>query len=271
MFIDRLIDLIERTINFSFSKRAARRVSLLLRLLVVFAFTFVIVRLAPTMADELTPNPENEVSAPVAPEPAPSESSSASPEPEVTPTPVAIPSEEPVAPVPTATPSPSTSASPPTPSVLANQNMRLRVPASLLVDPRARTASVSELFVAGPQNLLVCISSGSTLSDVYLKNMVDSDFGTQTLVAGDRSANVRVTGNAEQVLAILNSAQGIRVTAPLSTIANQSVYFRFVATSAPTLDAALCAKGSPANTRTLTFRELGLQIEMKKGDVILKQ
>jgi len=239
--------------------------------LVVFAFTFVIVRLAPTMADELTPNPENEVSAPVAPEPAPSESSSASPEPEVTPTPVAIPSEEPVAPVPTATPSPSTSASPPTPSVLANQNMRLRVPASLLVDPRARTASVSELFVAGPQNLLVCISSGSTLSDVYLKNMVDSDFGTQTLVAGDRSANVRVTGNAEQVLAILNSAQGIRVTAPLSTIANQSVYFRFVATSAPTLDAALCAKGSPANTRTLTFRELGLQIEMKKGDVILKQ
>jgi len=271
MFIDRLIDLIERTINFSFSKRAARRVSLLLRLLVVFAFTFVIVRLAPTMADELTPNPENEVSAPVAPEPAPSESSSASPEPEVTPTPVAIPSEEPVAPVPTATPSPSTSASPPPPSVLANQNMRLRVPASLLVDPRARTASVSELFVAGPQNLLVCISSGSTLSDVYLKNMVDSDFGTQTLVAGDRSANVRVTGNVEQVLAILNSAQGIRVTAPLSTIANQSVYFRFVATSAPTLDAALCAKGSPANTRTLTFRELGLQIEMKKGDVILKQ
>jgi len=271
MFIDRLIDLIERTINFSFSKRTAHRVSLVLRLLVVFAFTFVIVRLAPTMADELTPNPENEVSAPVAPEPAPSESASASPEPEVTPTPVAIPSEEPIAPVPTAAPSPSTSASPPPPSALVNQNMQLRVPASLLVDPRARTASVSELFVAGPQNLLVCISSGSTLSDVYLKNLVDSDFGTQTLVAGDRTGNVRVTGNAEQVLAILNSAQGIRVTAPFSTIANQSVYLRFVAVSAPTLDAALCAKGSPSNTRTLTFRELGLQIEMKKGDVILKQ
>jgi len=271
MFIDRLIDLIERTINFSFSKRAAHRVSLVLRLLIVFAFTFVIVRLAPTMADELTPSPENEVSAPVAPEPAPSESASASPEPEVTPTPVAIPSEEPIAPVPTAAPSPSTSASPPPPSALANQNMQLRVPASLLVDPRARTASVSELFVAGPQNLLVCISSGSTLSDVYLKNMVDSDFGSQTLVAGDRSANVRVTGNAEQVLTILNSAQGIRVTAPVSTLANQRVYFRFVATSAPTLDASLCAKAWPANTRTLTFRELGLQIEMKKGDVILKR
>jgi hypothetical protein len=149
--------------------------------------------------------------------------------------------------------------------------MQLRVPASLLVDPRARTASVSELFVAGPQNLLVCISSGSTLSDVYLKNMVDSDFGSQTLVAGDRTGNVRVTGNVEQVLAIVNGAQGIRVTAPFSNIANQRVYFRFVATSAPTLDATLCAKAWPSNTRTLTFRELGLQIEMKKGDVILKR
>lgn len=242
-------------------------------MLVIFAFTFVIVRLAPTMADELTPSPENEVSAPVTPEPAPSESVSTSPEPEASPTPVPVPvpSEEPIAPVPTATPSPSTSATPPPPTALANQNMQLRVPSSLLVDPRARTASVSELFVSGPQNILACISSGSTLSDVYLKNMVDSDFGSQTLVAGDRSGNVRVTGNAEQVLAILNSAQGIRVTAPMSTIANQSVYFRFVATTAPTLDAALCAKAWPSNTRTLTFRELGLQIEMKKGDVILKR
>ena len=271
MFIDRLIDLIERTINFNFSKRATRSVSLVLRLLLVFAFTFVIFRLAPTMADELTPSPDIEASAPASPEPTPSESVLISPEPEATPTTASVPNQEPIAPVPAATPSPSTSASPPPPSALANQNMQLRVPSSLLVDPRARTASVSELFVSGPQNILACISSGSTLSDVYLKNMVDSDFGGQALVAGDRTGNVRVTGNAEQVLAILNSAQGIRVTAPFSTIANQSVYFRFVATSAPTLDAALCAKAWPSNTRTLTFRELGLQIEMKKGDVILKR
>jgi hypothetical protein len=54
-------------------------------------------------------------------------------------------------------------------------------------------------------------------------------------------------------------------------MANHSVNFRFVATSAPTLDSKLCSKASPANSRTLIFRQLGLALEMKKGDVILKR
>jgi len=269
MFMERLIDLIERTTNLNLSKRAIRRISLLIRLATIFLFTFVIFRLAPTMADELTPSPDNEVIATASAEPTASDSPSALAEPQPSSTPIGVPSEEPIAPVPTAASSPS--AWPSAPTALANQSMQLRIPTSLLVDPRARTASVSELYVAGPQNLLVCITSGSTLSDVYLKNVVDSDFGDQTLVTGDRTSSLRVSGNADQVLAILNSAQGIRVTAPFSTIANQSVHFRFVATSALTLDSKLCAKAAPANTRTLTFRELGLQIEMKKGDVVLKR
>ena len=273
MFVERLIDLIERTINFSFSKRAIRRISLLIRLLLIFAFTFVIFRLAPTMADELTPSPDTEVVATETPAASEQPSVPASPEPQDAPSasPAPVPTEEPIAPVPASSPSPSTSATPPPPTALVNQNMQLRVPTSLLVDPRARSASVSELYVAGPQNLLVCINSGSALSDVYLKNIADADFGGQALVAGDRTFNVRVTGNTSQVLAILNSAQGVRVSSAVGTIASRTVSFRFVATTAPTLDAALCAKASPANTRTLTFRELGLQIEMKKGDVILKR
>lgn len=269
--MERLIDLTERTINFSFSKRAIRRISLLIRLMFIFAFTFVIFRLAPTMADELTPSPDNEVVATTTPQASAEPTSSTSPEPEVTATPVAVPTEEPIAPVPTASPTPSSSATPPPPTALLNQNMQLRIPTSLLVDPRAHNARVSEIFVDGPENLLVCITSGSTLSDVYLKNFSDSEFGGQTLVTGDRTASLRVTGSIEQVLTILNSAQGIRVTSPFGTMVNQSVNFRFVATSAPTLDQKLCAKAWPANTRSLAFRELGLEIEMKKGDVILKK
>jgi hypothetical protein len=271
MFEERLIDLIERTINFSFSKRAIRRISLFIRLVFIFAFTFVIFRLAPTMADELTPTPDNEVVAIATPQASAEPTISASPEPEATSTPVAVPTEEPIAPVPTASPSPSSSATPPPPTALLNQNMQLRIPTSLLVDPRARNASVSEIFVAGPENLLVCITSGSTLSDVYMKNFSDSEFGSQTLVTGDRTSSLRVTGNTEQVLAILNSAQGMRVTSPFGTMVNQNVNFRFVATSAPTLDQKLCAKAWPTNTRSVSFRELGLQIEMKKGDVVLKK
>jgi cytoskeletal protein RodZ len=241
--------------------------------MLIFAFTFVIFQLAPTLANELTPSPNNEVMTPPTSESSTQPSASPEPQGTSTPTPVPVPTEESTAPVPTSspTPSPSTSASPPPITALANQSMQLRVPTSLLVDPRARTASISELFVSGPQNLLVCITSGSLVSDVYLKNFSDSDFGAQTLVAGDRTSNLKVTGSADQVLAILNSAQGVRVSSPTATIATHNLNFRFVATSAPTLDAKLCEKGSPANSRTLSFRELGLEIEMKKGDVILKR
>jgi hypothetical protein len=275
MFVDRLIDLIERTVNFTFSKRAIRRISLVIRLAFIFAFTFVIFRLAPTMADELTPTPDTEIVATSTPtpEPEPSESAPTPPEPMPTSstTPVPVPTEEPIAPVPSASPTPSASTTPPPPTALVNQNMQLRVPTSLLVDPRARSASLSELYVAGPQNLLVCIAGGSAISDVYLKNFVDSDFGGKTLVAGDRTSNVRVTGSVDQVLTLLNSAQGVRVSSLFGTMLSQSISFRFVATSVPTLDPALCAKAWPTNTRTLTFRKLGLQIEMKKGDIILKR
>lgn len=273
MLVERLIDLIERKVNFSFSQRATRLLSQVIRLLLVLSFTFVVFRLAPTMADELAPSPDIEVIATATPEASAQPSVSASPEPQVTPsaTPVPVPTEEPIAPVPSNSPSPSASATPPPVIALANQSMQLRVPTSLLVDPRARTARISELFVSGPQNLLVCITSGSLVSDVYLKNFSDSNFGAQTLVAGDRTSNLMVTGSADQVLAILNGAQGVRVSSPAATIATHNLNFRFVATSAPTLDAKLCDKGSPANFRTLTFRELGLGIEMKKGDVTLKR
>jgi hypothetical protein len=275
MLVERLIDLIERSINFSFSQRATRALSRAIRLLLGLSFTFVVFRLAPTMADELTPAPDNEVIATATPEVSAPPSASASPEPQVTPSataiPVPVPTDEPISPIPSTSPSPSASATPPPVTALANQSMQLRVPTSLLVDPRARTASISELFISGPQNLLVCITSGSLVSDVYLKNFSDSDFGAQTLVTGDRTSNLKVTGSADQVLAILNGAQGVRVSSPSATIATHNLNFRFVATSAPTLDAKLCEKGSPANSRTLTFRELGLGIEMKKGDVILKR
>jgi len=273
MFAERLIDLIKRAINSIFSREADRRMLLLSRLMLIFAFTFVIFQLAPTLANELTPSPNNEVMTPPTAEASTQPSSSPEPQGTSTPTPVPVPTEESIAPVPTSspTPSPSTSATPPPVTALANQSMQLRVPTSLLVDPRARTATISELFVAGPQHLLVCITGGSMVSDVYLKNFSDSDFGGQTLVTGDRTSNVRVTGSADQVLAILNSAQGIRVSSPTATIATHNLNFRFVATSAPTLDAKLCDKGSPANSRSLSFRELGLDIEMKKGDVILKR
>jgi hypothetical protein len=273
MLTERLIDLIERYVNFSFSERAIRKISLLIRLLFIFAFTFVVIRLAPTMANELMPTPNEEVAATISDEPSAQPSAQASPDAEASPTPspAPVPTEEAIEPVPVGSPSPTSSATPPPPTALANQNMQLRVPTSLLVDPRARTASVPDLYVAGPENLLVCISSPAALSDVYLKNVADSEFGTQKLVVGDRSSNLLVTGSLEQILVILNGAQGIRVSSSDSTMANHSVNFRFVATSAPTLDSKLCSKASPANSRTLIFRQLGLALEMKKGDVILKR
>lgn len=267
MFVERLINLIERNSNFRFSQQSTRLLSQTIRFLLILSFTFALIRLAPTMADELTPGPDNEVITVATPDVSAQPSASASPEPQPTSTAVPVPTEEPIAPVPTATPSPSTSVA----TVLENQSMQLRVPASLLVDPRARAASISKLSVSGPQNLLVCISSGSMVSDVYLKNYSDSDFGAQTLVAGDRTSNLQVTGSTDQVLAILNGGQGIRVSSPNSTVSTHNLTFRFVAISAPTLDSKLCEKGWPVNSRTLTFRELGLGIEMKKGDVILKR
>jgi hypothetical protein len=246
----------------------------------------VFAKIAPTLADEAKNPPALESPAPIAstaPSAAPSESPSPTPTtaPAPTPTPTLIPvpaapSSAPPIPVPSdsASPTARASASPsakPTPHPLANQTMRIDIPNSVPVDPRGSSVYLPPINVSGTQYLEVCATSATAIFDTYSKNSYDSAFNGSILVAGDLTSSLFITGTIPQVLAILNSDQGLRLINPARPIGGSSALIRFVAISEPVLNPAFCAAATPANSKVVEVRAMGLGMDLIKGTIVLKK
>ena len=78
-----------------------------------------------------------------------------------------------------------------------------------------------------------------------------------------------ITGTAAQVEAIINSYGGLRMVSLRGTISEAVANFAFVAVSQPVLNASICSRS--VNTRALTFRSLGIGLELKKNGLTLKK
>lgn len=165
--------------------------------------------------------------------------------------------------------SPSPSPTPVAP--LKNQSMRLSVPSVLPVDPRATSRSLPALVLTGPRYLLACIEGSELSFDIYLKNSVQSDFNNEQLVSGDRSSQLLISGTTDQVVAIVNSYNGLKAVSTRSAIGGLSARMSFVAMNEPTLDSSFCGQGSPANLRVIQFRSLQLEKNLIKNSVDLKR
>lgn len=206
-----------------------------------------------------------------APTDSPAPTESPAPEPTASPTieasPTAAPSgsASPEAPVVATTDSPTAMASPTPlpPHAIADQFMRIAVPASVSTDPRAHSVFLPRLNVSAVDTLLVCgYTNGTSVSFTSGFPGVES--------AGSGSQFFRISGPAHLVMAALNSDMGARITSTSKAIPGSVVSFSFVALSKPSISTNLCNDGSASNNRTISFRALNMDLNMIKDGVRLK-
>ncbi len=251
---------INQAVNGDRKRRVISRISALT--LAAYLLTLI----APTMADESTPPIDGPVVAL-----APIDSLSPTPEPAI----VASPSESalPLTPDASAAPTDTASASPSPTKVhaLTNQNMSIHLPLELQVDPRARSLFLPQLNVQNVGTLLVCINGSSLGFDVNEKGVNDTSNFDKDSLAGDLTSSLRIAGSNSFAISMLNNGGGLRAFTSSNRVAGQSITFRFVAISEPSVNAELCSEGSVSNNRTVHISELGIDLDMKKGDVTLKR
>lgn len=227
---------------------------------------------APVLADENNSAPIEELA--IAPsDSAPPDTSTVSESP--APTEAPIPSSSPSAQGSSSpsqssdSPTASSSPSPRTPEPIANQGMRIDMPSTLPVDPRALSRNLPAINISGPDFVLACMNSSNAIFDIYRKNAQDSNFNGEHLASGDFSQNLMITGTAAQVEAIINSFSGLRMVSLRGSISEAVATFAFVAVSQPVLNASICSRS--VNTRTIIFRPLGIGLDLKKNGLTLKK
>ena len=180
-------------------------------------------------------------------------------------TPAPSGSASPEEPVVATTDSPTAMASqtPLPPHAIADQFMRIAVPASVSTDPRAHSVFLPRLNVSAVDTLLVCgYTNGPSVSFTSAIPGVES--------AGSGSQFFRISGPAHLVMAALNSDMGARITSTSKAIPGSVVSFSFIALSKPSISTNLCNDGSASNNRTISFRALNMDLNMIKDGVRLK-
>lgn len=215
---------------------------------------------------ELVPSKDEPVAKEPDPEttPSPEPTDTAKSEPEPTPS----PSEKAEA---TPTPSPTPSPTPTPPFAIANQSMRIIAPSEVKIDPRARSVFIPKMHVANGGNLLICASSTLGSFDANIPNISSGDKESSLEISGAYTPFMRISGIGSQAAGIINSGNGLRVFSASNGLAGSYIQLRFVALSKVSNNPKLCSDGSPSNTRTIYLRGLGLDLNITKSAITLKQ
>ena len=157
----------------------------------------------------------------------------------------------------------SASPTPVPPRAIADQKMRIAVPATVSTDPRARSVFLPRLQISGVETLLIC--GYSTASSV---NFIPGIQGVES--EGSGSPSFRISGPAQLVMAAFNGDMGARITSTSKAIPGSVVSLSFIALSKPSINKELCNDGTPSNNRTISFRALSMDLNMIKDGVRLK-
>jgi hypothetical protein len=144
-----------------------------------------------------------------------------------------------------------------------DQVFQVIVPSRLGIDPRAHSIFLPRLYVSGVDTLLVCGSVNA--SGVYFtrsgSEVESTEFGTPVF---------RIAGPAQSVMASLNGQMGMQVISAAKSLSGSAIFLTFVAISKTSIDSALCSQGSSSNNRSISFRALGMNLNLVKETVRLK-
>lgn len=256
-----------------------RSVKVLSRFLAFTLFAAVISTIAPTLADELSTDPQM-----LEPVVQVQESSTVTIVETVTPSavPTATFTPEPVVSRPplvesTQSPLPESSDSatvegPGVPLEIQPKYV-VKVPASGAIDPRATTYFLPHIYAAvsdpDVEFSMVCINGTSGMKFDALQKGVpnNSEEGTE-LIFGDQTGLVLISAETNRLVNLINSYNGLFISTWSGGLSGRSLTLRFIAVTKPVVDPAYC--GAAKSGAVMSLRPLGLQLSTVKGGGNLK-
>lgn len=256
-----------------------RSVKVLSRFLAFTLFAAVISTIAPTLADELSTDPQ--MLEPVVQVQESStvtivETVTASAVPTATFTPEPVVSRPPVtestqSPLPESSDS-ATVEGPGVPLEIQPKYV-VKVPASGAIDPRATTYFLPHIYAAvsdpGVEFSMVCINGTSGMKFDALQKGVpnNSEEGTE-LIFGDQTGLVLISAETNRLVNLINSYNGLFISTWSGGLSGRSLTLRFIAVTKPVVDPAYC--GAAKSGAVMSLRPLGLQLSTVKGGGNLK-
>ena len=146
-----------------------------------------------------------------------------------------------------------------------------QLPIESSVDPRAQVTFLPRISFTGPQYLILCINARNAVVDVMEKGQPNNASADNLYVSGDLTSNLVLSGEPALVTGALNSKGGMRISSLGGFLSSAALEFEAVATDKFALDPSLCQLARANNRRALTFKAIGLGLEVRKGEVTLKR
>jgi hypothetical protein len=277
--MDELIDRLRYRFN-GYWRSEKRSVKIISRLLAFTLFAAVISTIAPTLADELSSDPQmlepvvqvqESSTVTIA-----SETSTSSPAPSTSFTPDAVVSRPPVAQssqAPLAESTDSATANGPGVPLEIQPKYEVKVPASGAIDPRAATYFLPHIYAAtsdpSVEFTMVCINGTSGMKfDALQKGVPNNATEGSELVFGDQTGLVILSADTNRLINLINSYNGLFISTWNGGLPGRSLTLRFIAVTKPVTDPAFC--GAAKSGAVMTLRPLGLDLSTIKGGGLLK-
>jgi hypothetical protein len=279
MSMDELIDRLRYRFN-DYWHSEKRSVKIISRLLAFTLFAAVISTIAPTLADELSSDPQ--MLEPVVQVQESStvtiaaETPTASASPTATFTPDAVVSRPPVAQSsesPLAESTESATAEGPGVPLEIQPKYVVKVPVSGAIDPRASTYFLPHIYAAtndpDVEFTMVCINGTSGMKfDALQKGSPNNATEGSDLVYGDQTGLVILSAETSRLVTLINSYNGLFISTWSGGLSGRSLTLRFIAVTKPVTDPTYCSAAKSG--AVMTLRPLGLDLSTVKGGGTLK-
>ncbi len=279
MSFEELIDRLRYRFN-DYWHSEKRSVKFISRFLAFTLFAAVISTIAPTLADELSSDPQmlepvtqvsdsSTVTITESATASPTPSASFTADPVVSRPPIAQASESAL---PEFSDSPTAGDLPGKPLDLQPQYV-VKVPPSGAIDPRATTYFLPHIFasVSDPkvQYTMICASGTSGMRfDALQKGVPNNLVDGPELVSGDQTGIVIISAETNRAINILNSYNGLFLSTWGGGLSGRTLTLRFVAVTKPVADPIFCSAAKSG--AVMTLRPLGLDLSTVKGGGTLK-
>ena len=144
----------------------------------------------------------------------------------------------------------------------------IKVPATLTIDPRATTKYLPAINFSGSEFVLACITGNNVNLDIAGKKSVSDTASSGHIIVGDMTSALFVSGKTSDVLNLINSENGLFAYASSGGLSDRSVSIELVAMTNPAVKRTFC--DSAKSAATLTFRSMGLELGTVKSGITLK-
>jgi len=144
----------------------------------------------------------------------------------------------------------------------------IKVPATLTIDPRANTKYLPVIDFSGSDFVLACITGNNVNLDIAGKKTVSDVASSGHIIVGDMTSALFISGKTSDVLNLINSENGLFAYTTSGGLTDRSVSIELVAMTNPGVKRTFC--DSAKSAAALTFRSMGLGMDTIKSGITLK-